>query len=96
MMGELVVYLRHALFGDKQRVLAEYHDLSAIAFRYESGVCGLRLENERGHVTLLPFQGQQIWDVAFEGRTLTMRSMFTEPRPTPVYLETYGGFLLHC
>ena len=25
-----------------------------------------------------------------------MKSMFSEPQPTQVYLETYGGFLIHC
>ena len=96
MAREAIVHLQRSFFGEKEKVLAECGSLLAIAFRYDSGVCGLRLENERGHVTLLPFQGQQIWDAVFEGRTLTMRSMFDEPRPTQVYLETYGGFLLHC
>jgi hypothetical protein len=30
------------------------------------------------------------------GRNLTMRSMFDQPHATRNYLETYGGFLLHC
>src|SRR4030042_1025928 len=25
-----------------------------------------------------------------------MKSMFTDPLPTRQYLETYGGFLVHC
>jgi len=45
---------------------------------------------------VLPFQGQQIWDARFLGRTLTMKSMFGEPYPTQEYLRTYGGFLIHC
>jgi len=94
--GEVIIHLQRSFFGEKDKVFAEYDGLSAIAFRYDSGVCGLRLQNERGYVTMLPFQGQQIWDAAFGGRTLTMRSMFREPRPTQVYLETYGGFLIHC
>src|SRR5690606_12334717 len=61
-----------------------------------TGVCGLRLRNERGELVLLPFQGQQIWSARFDGRDLTMKSRFEEPRPTQNYLETYGGFLLHC
>ena len=107
MTGEVTIHLERAFFGEKEKVLAalplspqklggKEGGLSAIAFHYDSGVCGLRLENERGHITLLPFQGQQIWDAAFGGRVLTMRSMFQQPRPTQVYLETYGGFLLHC
>jgi len=94
--GEVTIHLQHGFFGEKERLLARYQGLSATTFLYDSGVCGLRLENERGHLTLLPFQGQQIWDMAFDGRVLTMRSMFDEPRPTQAYLETYGGFLIHC
>ena len=59
-------------------------------------MCALRLQNELGELVLLPFQGQQIWSAAFGGRNLTMKSMFDQPRPTRNYLETYGGFLLHC
>ena len=31
-----------------------------------------------------------------DGRQLTMRSMFDQPQATRNYLETYGGFLIHC
>ncbi|WP_274629485.1 DUF4432 family protein [Arvimicrobium flavum] len=70
--------------------------LSATAFRYRSGVAGLRIENGAGTATLLPFQGQQIWDAHFLGRSLTMRSLFDEPQPTRDYLRTYGAFFIHC
>jgi hypothetical protein len=59
-------------------------------------VCGLRLKNELGQLVLLPFQGQQIWSAEFGGRNLTMKTIFDEPQPTRSYLDTYGGFLLHC
>ena len=45
---------------------------------------------------MLPYQGQQIWSASFDGRDLTMRSMFNQPRLSGEYLQTYGGFLLHC
>ena len=45
---------------------------------------------------MLPFQGQQIWSAEMGRRNLTMKSMFTEPRPTQEYLATYGGFFVHC
>jgi hypothetical protein len=92
----MTIYLEHAFFGQKEKILANYAGLSAIAFQYDSGVCGLGLKNELGQLVLLPFQGQQIWSAEFGGRNLTMKSMFAEPRPTREYLETYGGFLLHC
>ncbi|MGL4608618.1 MAG: DUF4432 family protein, partial [Trueperaceae bacterium] len=54
------------------------------------------MQNSRGELTLLPFQSQQIWTAIMHGRNLTMKSMFDEPKPTQVYLETYGAFLVHC
>ncbi|MHA6644901.1 DUF4432 family protein [Mesorhizobium sp. A623] len=83
-------------FAPSERVVARYAGLVATAFRYRSGVAGLRIANDKGEITLLPFQGQQIWDAAFLGRTLTMRSMFDEPVATRDYLANYGAFFIHC
>jgi hypothetical protein len=93
---ETTIHLEPAWFGSRKRTLVEHGVLSASGFRFETGVCGLELANDLGHLVLLPFQGQQIWEAVFGGRTLTMVSMFDAPRPTREYLETYGGFLLHC
>jgi hypothetical protein len=90
------LYLEPEFFGEKEKLLVRHATLSAYTFRYESGVCALRLENEVGQLVTLPFQGQQIWSAELGGRNLTMKSMFDEPRATREYLETYGGFLLHC
>ncbi len=95
-MTPTTIHLQPGFFGEKERVLVESGPLSASTFLFDSGVAGLRLKNELGELVLLPFQGQQIWSAAFGGRNLTMKSPITEPRPTRVYLETYGGFLLHC
>lgn len=76
--------------------MAQAGELAAAAFRYPSGVQALRLSNSVGGIVVLPFQGQQIWDAQFHGRTLTMRSMFDQPYSNVEYLRTYGGFLLHC
>lgn len=95
-MTEAKFHLTPQLFSEKEKSLAQHGGLSASAFRFDSSVCGLRLKNDLGELVLLPYQGQQIWSAAFGGRDLTMKSMFHQPRPTQTYLETYGGFLLHC
>jgi hypothetical protein len=95
-MSETRLYLSPSFFSEREQVLVEHGPLTAAAFRYASGVCGLRIANERGELVMLPFQGQQIWSASFNGRDLTMKSMFEQPRPTRTYLENYGGFLLHC
>jgi hypothetical protein len=94
--SETIIHITPQCFAEREKTLVERGPLSASTFLFDSGVCGLRLDNELGHVVLLPFQGQQIWSAEFGGRNLTMKSMFAEPRPTREYLETYGGFLLHC
>lgn len=92
----VTIDLKPAQFGDAETVLATCGNLTASTYRYGTGVVGLRLRNEVGQISLLPFQGQQIWDAEFFGRPLTMRSMFSEPYPTLEYLRTYGAFFIHC
>jgi hypothetical protein len=89
-------HLTESMFSEREQLLLEADTLEASAFRFESGVAAIRLRNELGELVLLPFQGQQIWSASFRGRNITMRSMFDQPRATRNYLETYGGFLLHC
>jgi len=90
------IELYPSMFGEKERPLCQSGELAVSTFRFDSGVAGLRVRNARGEITMLPFQGQQIWRAIFDGRDLTMRSMFDFPRETRAYLENYGGFLIHC
>jgi hypothetical protein len=92
----IVIHPQPAHFGDVETVLATAGNLTASTFRYSTGVAALRIRNELGHIVLLPFQGQQIWDAEFLGRRLTMGSIFDEPVPTADYLRTYGAFFIHC
>jgi hypothetical protein len=94
--GNVVIALRPEHFGEKEAVLATYGGMTASTFRYSTGVAALRIVNRKGEIVLLPFQGQQIWDARFLGRTLTMKTYFPEPVPTSDYLSTYGAFFLHC
>ena len=95
-MSQTKIYLSPAMFGEMEKPLVESGPLSASAFRFPGGVCGLRLKNELGELVMLPYQGQQIWSAQFGGRNLTMKSMIPEPRPGVPFLETFGGFLQHC
>jgi hypothetical protein len=88
--------LPRSLFSGKETAVCELGRLKASAFTYDSGVQALRLENSRGHIVVLPFQGQQVWDAVFDGRSLRMSSFFPEPVPSPRLLESYGAFLYHC
>lgn len=94
--SETRIRLSPALFGEKEKTFVEAGPLSASLFRYSTGVCAVRIQNELGALVMLPYQGQQIWSADFGGRSLTMKSMFPEPRPNRSYLQTYGAFFLHC
>ena len=95
-MSENIIHLYPEVFSEKEKIILKASPFTASGFRFPSGVCGLRLQNERGSLVMLPFQGQQIWTAEFNERSLTMQSMFDSPHATQSYLENYGGFLLHC
>ena len=96
MSWETTIHLQPQFFESTEVTLAEFGDLEAHAFRYRSGVCGLRLTNKADQIVVLPFKGQQIWRLQLNGRELAMRSMFDEPTASTEYLHTYGGFMVHC
>ncbi len=93
---ECRINLEKAGFARDERELLRCGEFTATAFAYPTGVEAVRLKNARGEVVLLPYLGQQIWDIVFDGRSPRMRSMFTEPRPANTILDTYGPFLYHC
>ncbi len=95
-MSEIAIDLRNVHFDGAETPLATFAGLAASTYRYGTGVAGLRIANDLGHVALLPFQGQQIWDAWFLGRRLTMQSIFPEPVQTRDYLANYGAYFIHC
>lgn len=95
-MGTTVIHLQPKFFSEREKLIAESGQLTASSFRFDSGVCGLRLSSDVGELVLLPYQGQQVWSATFKGRCLTMQSMFDQPYPTRNFLDTFGGFLQHC
>lgn len=90
------IELGKSQFADLERDLVSTAGMTVSAFRYSSGVEALRLKTARADVVVLPFKGQQIWRAIFDGRDITMGSMFTEPVDTREYLHTYGAFFIHC
>lgn len=100
-----VVNLNHSMFTNQvpSTALVEHSKgtLRAKLFTYPSGVAAIELENDVGAITILPYQGQQVWDASFHGRRLTMKSMYEMPRPVELskqwsYIDTYGSFFVHC
>ena len=83
-------------FGEKERETVVFGGLKASLFRYDTGVEAIRLSNARGHVVVLPYLGQMVWSAVFDGVELAMQSLFREPRPAKVIVETYGCLAYHA
>lgn len=85
-----------AFFTDRPLELLQDGEFTATAFKYETGVCGLKIKNKHCSMVVLPYMGQQIWFAEFDGRSLTQKSIFDQPQATTKFGDNYGGFLLHC
>jgi len=86
------INLTHAMFGEAEKVLYQDDDFKATTFTYPSSVEGLRIDNSRGHLVVLPFMGLIIWDAIFDGISLKMKDMFSQPLPGEGIADTYGCF----
>ena len=89
------VHLSRALFGERERTFLETDGATVSLFRYDTGVEAVRLANALGHVVVLPYLGQMVWDVRFAGVGMTMGSMFAAPRPATQIADTYGCYAYH-
>ena len=84
-------------FVEKEKVFVAGDELQATLFKYSNGIEAVKLSNSKGYVTLLPFVGQQIWDMEFLGHNMVMKSIYDEPEICyATYGESYGPFLMHC
>lgn len=94
-MQDISIHLRRQDFTDKPHEIASSDGLTVTAFRYATGVEALMIENQRGHLIVLPYMGQMVWGVEFDDVDLTMGNSFAMPRPAKTIAETYGCFAFH-
>ena len=95
-MGDSKILLNQSFFTNEERLFCANGNISVSIFKYESGVCAISLTNKKLELIILPYQGQQIWRLLYNGQDQTMSGMFEQPYPTNVFLDNYGAFLLHC
>lgn len=88
--------LQKAHFTAHKTLIAQSADFEIHAFAYRSGIEALEIKNSQGHLVVLPFMGQMIWDAEFLGTDLCMKNMFSEPKPAKSIVETYGCFAFHA
>lgn len=87
--------LRREQFHETPATLLRNADFHVELFRYPAGIEAVRISNERGTVIVLPFYGQMIWEVRFDGHALTMGHSFKQPLPGSSIIDTYGCFAFH-
>lgn len=95
-MKTLTLALSPEQFNGAEKTLVQSDDFRVLAWTYPSGVKALALENARGRLVVLPYQGQMIWSAMFDGCDLTMRNMFSQPKSSPTVIGTYGCFMFHA
>jgi hypothetical protein len=94
-MKPVILHLCPEQFHGAEKTLLESADFRVTAWTYPSGVKALGLHNSRGHLVVLPYQGQMIWSALFDGCDLTMTNLFNQPRPSATVIGTYGCFMFH-
>ena len=94
-MAMIRVELSREQCREQAREIVTLDGLRASLFRFPTGVEALRLANARGHVLILPWMGQMVWDAVFDGVPLAMDSLFPAPRPAQGIIDTYGCFAFH-
>lgn len=90
------INLSENMFTDHEKLFLDNGELKAYLFKFPSGVCGVKLMNSVGYIIVLPYQGQQVWDAVFHGRSLKMTNSFKYPRFRKHFRDTYGCYVMHC
>lgn len=89
------IKLKKSFFTSSPMEIARTDGCCAELFVYDSGIEAIRIKNRRGHLVVLPYYGQMIWQAMFDGVDLTLSSMFRAPRPATDIVGTYGCFMYH-
>lgn len=87
-----LLHLNHHMFNESSFELYKDNDFKISTFIYPSRIEGIKMENSRGYLTVLPFHGLIIWDAIFDNISLKMKDTFSQPLPGPGIADTYGCF----
>lgn len=90
-----IIELQRSFFKENRTVFFRNKEFTVTLFQYPSGVEALEITNSRGKMLVLPYLGQIIWDLEFDGLSLTMKNMFSQPKRASEIVDTYGCFAFH-
>ncbi|MFC0188257.1 aldose 1-epimerase family protein [Fictibacillus aquaticus] len=89
------IHLQREYFHENKRVFFQNEEFTVTLFKYSSGIEGAEIKNSRGRMVVLPYYGQMVWDLEFDGVDLKMKNMFKEPKKADDIIGTYGCFAFH-
>ena len=89
------IMLERRFFTEKRTVIFSNEEFKVTLFKYPSQIEAIEVINSRGKIVVLPFMGQMIWDLEFDGIDLKMKNMFSQPKPATCVVDTYGCFAFH-
>ena len=91
----ITIPLHKEHFTKQKQLIAHSNNFEVNAFVFNSGIEALEIKNNQGHLIVLPFLGQIIWDAKFLGIDMCMKNMFSEPKKSNGIIGTYGCFAFH-
>ncbi|MGK0409412.1 MAG: hypothetical protein ACJASB_001568 [Shewanella psychromarinicola] len=83
-------------FKKEKTNVIKSNDFEINTFIYNSGVHAVEMKSSQGHLVILPFMGQMIWDAEFLGVDLCMKNAFNEPKVANQIVNTYGCYSFHA
>lgn len=75
-----IVNLSPGLFGRQPNQVYCGAGFTVTAFMFPGEIAALALQNQRGTLTLLPYQDLMIWDAVFDGQSLKSKTSQAQPR----------------
>ncbi|CAI0755141.1 hypothetical protein [Serratia fonticola] len=75
-----IINLSPGLFGMEPNEVYRGAGFTVTAFMFPGDIAALVLQNQRGTLTLLPYQDLMIWDAVFDGQSLKAKASQLQPR----------------
>ncbi len=91
-----VIQLFPRFFTELEQTIYSDDSFRISLFRYPGGVEAVRVCNSLGHIIVLPYMGQMIWEAVFRGQSIGLQSKYDQPRRVKSFFETDGCYLMHC
>ena len=75
-----IMTLNPGLFGRQPNEVYRGAGFTVTAFMFPGEIAALALQNQRGTLTLLPYQDLMVWDAVFDGKSLKSKVSHAQPR----------------